>query len=178
MGDSTSSQTVPLPEIAQIQAMVNQSLSELPDKLMQLQDTLGKGMMRAMLKPPDVEHLEQVYGCAYVLYQEKRYSEALPMALHLSISNPKDVRFMFMTGMILQSMEDPLMAVTFHSVALQLDPTFMPAAFRMAECYTALGEDEESREILEATLDMGRSSDEFFELQRLIMERLAQTQTN
>jgi lipopolysaccharide biosynthesis regulator YciM len=85
---------------------------------------------------------------------------------------------MFMTGMILQSMEDPLMAVTFHSVALQLDPTFMPAAFRMAECYTALGEDEESREILEATLDMGRSSDEFFELQRLIMERLAQTQTN
>jgi hypothetical protein len=38
--------------------MVNQSLSELPDKLMQLQDTLGKGMMRAMLKPPDVEHLE------------------------------------------------------------------------------------------------------------------------
>jgi lipopolysaccharide biosynthesis regulator YciM len=178
MDDSTPSQPVPLPEIAQILAMVNQSLSELPDKMNHLQNTLAEGMTRTLLKPQDVEYLEQVYACAYELYQEKRYRDALPMALHLSISNPKDVRFMFMTGMILQSLEDPLMAVTFHACALQVDPTFMPAAFRMAECYAALGEDEESREILEATLDMGRSSDEFFELQRLIMERLAQTQTN
>jgi hypothetical protein len=51
----------------------------------------------------------------------------------------------------------------------------MPAAFRMAECYTALEQDEEARELLEVSLDMGRNSDEFFELQRLIMERLAQT---
>jgi hypothetical protein len=56
-----------------------------------------------------------------------------------------------------------------------VDPTFMPAAFRMAECYTALEQDEEARELLEVSLDMGRNSDEFFELQRLIMERLAQT---
>jgi predicted Zn-dependent protease len=178
MDDSTPMQPVPLPEIAQIQAMVNQSLSELPDKMNRLQNMLAAGMTRALLKPLDVEYLEQVYGCAYELYQEKRFREALPMALHLSIRNPKDVRFMFMTGIILQSIDDPLMAATFHACALQLDPTFMPAAFRMAECYTALGEDKEAREMLEATLDMGRSSDEFFELQRLIMERLAQTQTN
>lgn len=175
MGDSMSSHPSPLPEIAQILAMVNQSLSELPDKMNQLQNTLADGITRALETTPDVEYLEQVYGCAYELYQAKRYREVLPMALYLSISNPKDVRFMFMTGMILQSLEDPLMAATFHACALQLDPSFMPAAFRMAECYTALGEDKESREILEATLDMGRSSDEFFELQRLIMERLAQT---
>jgi hypothetical protein len=51
----------------------------------------------------------------------------------------------------------------------------MPAAFRMAECYTALEKDEEARALLEVSLDMGRHSDEFFELQRLIMERLGQT---
>jgi hypothetical protein len=45
----------------------------------------------------------------------------------------------------------------------------------MAECYTVLGEDEEARALLEVSLDMGRESDEFFELQRLIMERLGQT---
>lgn len=175
MGDITSSHPLPIPEVAQIQAMVNQSLSELPDKMNQLQNTLAEGMTRALQTTPDVESLEQVYGCAYAFYQEKKYREALPMALHLSISNPKDIRFMFMAGMILQSIDDPLMAATFHACALQLDPTFMPAAFRMAECYTILGEDEEARALLEATLDMGRSSDEFFELQRLIMERLAQT---
>jgi putative PEP-CTERM system TPR-repeat lipoprotein len=98
-----------------------------------------------------------------------------PMALQLAISNPKDIRFLFMAGMILQSLGDPLLAATFHACALQVDPTFMPAAFRMAECYTALEKDEEARELLEVSLDMGRSSDEFFELQRLIMERLAQT---
>ncbi len=175
MDDSTPMQPVPLPEIAQIQAMVNQSLSELPDKMHRLQNTLAEGMLRTMQTAPDIEYLEQVYGCAYELYQAKRYREALPMALHLSISNPKDVRFMFMAGMILQSIDDPLMAATFHACALQADPTFMPAAFRMAECYTALGEDKEAREMLEATLDMGRDSDEFFELQHLIMEKLAQT---
>ena len=175
MDDSTPSQPLPMPEIAQILAMVNQRLGEFPDKMNQLQNTLSEGMTRMLQTTPDVEYLEQVYGCAYELYQGKRYRDALPMALHLSISNPKDVRFMFMAGMILQSMGDPLMAATFHACALQLDPTFVPAAFRMAECYTALGEDKEAREMLEATLDMGRDSDEFFELQRLIMDRLAQT---
>lgn len=175
MDDGMASQPMQLPEIAQIVAMVNQRISEFPDKLNQLQNALAEGIMRTLKTPQDIESLEQIYGCAYAFYQEARFREALPLALHLSISHPKDVRFMFMTGMILQSLEDPLMAATFHACALKLDPTFVPAAFRMAECYTALGEDKEARELLEATLDMGRDSDEFFELQRLIMERLAQT---
>ena len=175
MKDSSPSQSEPLPEIAQILALVNHSPGEFPDKLNLLQDTLAKGIERTSLIAPDLEHLEKVYGGAYELYQAQRYREALPMALQLAISHPKDVRFLFMAGMILQSLNDPLLAATFHACALQVDPTFMPAAFRMAECYTALEKDEEARALLEVSLDMGRHSDEFFELQRLIMERLAQT---
>ncbi len=175
MKNSPPAQSAPLPEIAQILALVNQSPGECPDKLIRLQDTLAKGIERASLTAPEVERLEKVYEGAYELYQVQRYREALPMALQLAISNPKDIRFLFMAGMILQSLADPLLAATFHACALQVDPTFMPAAFRMAECYTALEEDEEARELLEVSLDMGRHSDEFFELQRLIMERLAQT---
>ena len=175
MKDSSPSQSAPLPEIAQILALVNQSPGEFPDKLNLLQDTLANGIERASLTEPDIERLEKVYGGAYELYQAQRYRDALPMALQLAISHPKDVRFLFMAGMILQSLGDPLLAATFHACALQVDPTFMPAAFRMAECYTALEKDEEARALLEVSLDMGRHSDEFFELQRLIMERLAQT---
>ena len=175
MKNSPPVQSAPLPEIAQILALVNQSPGECPDKLILLQDTLAKGIERASLTAPEVERLEKVYEDAYELYQVQRYREALPMALQLAISNPKDIRFLFMAGMILQSLNDPLLAATFHACALQVDPTFMPAAFRMAECYTVLEEDEEARALLEVSLDMGRDSDEFFELQRLIMERLGQT---
>ena len=175
MKDSSPSQSVLLPEIAQVLALVNQSPGEFPDKLNLLQDTLANGIERASLTEPDIERLEKLYEGAYALYQVQRYREALPMALQLAISNPKDIRFLFMAGMILQSLGDPLLAATFHACALQVYPTFMPAAFRMAECYTGLEKDEEARALLEVSLDMGRNSDEFFELQRLIMERLAQT---
>ncbi len=175
MMDSAQSRQWSTPEVDQIVALVNQSLSELPDKVQQLQDTLAQGMMRTLLNTVDNDLLEQVYGRAYELYQHKQYREALPMALYLSINNPKDVRFLFMAGMILQCMEDPLMAATFHACALQLDPGFVPAAFRLAECYTRLGENREAREMLEATLDIGRESEEFFALQREIMNKLLQT---
>ena len=46
MKDSSPSQPAPLPEIAQILALVNQSPGECPDKLIRLQDTLAKGIER------------------------------------------------------------------------------------------------------------------------------------
>ncbi len=142
MENHTMSQSAPSPEITQILALVNQSPGKFPDKLNLLQDTLAEGIERALLTAPDLDHLESVYEGAYELYQAQRYRESLPMALQLSINNPKDIRFLFMAGMILQSLGDPLLAASFHACALQVDPTFMPAAFRIAECYTALGEDE------------------------------------
>ncbi len=174
MMDSALPRKLAIPEVDQILALVNQSLSELPDKVSQLQDTLAQGMMRTMLDTVDTDLLEQVYSQAFDLYQQQRYREALPMALYLSISNPRDMRFLFMAGMILQCLDDPLMGATFHACVLQLDPTFVPAAFRLAECYTQLGDNSEAREMLEATMDMGRDSEEFFALQREIMNKLAQ----
>ena len=172
--DSALPGNLAIPEIDQIVALVNQSLSELPDKVSQLQESLAQGLMRSMVSTIDTEMLEQLYGQAYERYQQQRYREALPIALYLSISNPKDVRFLFMAGMILQCLNDPLMAATFYACALQFDPSFVPAAFRLAECYTQLGNNREAREMLEATMDMGRDSEEFFALQREIMNKLSQ----
>lgn len=172
--DSALPRDVAMPEIDQILALVNQSLSELPDKVAQLQQTLANGMMRTLLHPINTDQLEEIYGHAYEHYQHQRYRDALPMALYLSITNPKDTRFLFMAGMILQCLNDPLMGATFHASALQLDPAFVPAAFRLAECYTLLGENREAREMLEVTMDMGRDSEEFFALQREIMNKLSQ----
>ncbi len=131
-------------------------------------------MMRSLLAVVDTQSLDEVYACAHDLYQRQQYRDALPMALYLSIQQPKDLRFLFIAGMILQCLGDPLMGATFHAFALQIDPTFVPAAYRLAECYTMLGEDRDARELFEATLDMGRDSEEFFALQRTIMEKLGQ----
>ena len=67
MKDSSPSQSAPLPEVAQILALVNQSPGEFPDKLYRLQDTLANGIERASLTAPDIERLEKVYEGAYEL---------------------------------------------------------------------------------------------------------------
>ncbi len=72
MMDSALPRKLAIPEVDQILALVNQSLSELPDKVSQLQDTLAQGMMRTMLDTVDTDLLEQVYSQAFDLYQQQR----------------------------------------------------------------------------------------------------------
>lgn len=163
-------------EVREIMALVNASFADVPDKVAQLQHQLGSGMQKALVDGWPDEEVEAVYAEAYRLYDEQRYREALPLALHLSVNRPLDLRFMFMTGMILQLLGDPLMAATFYATLLSLDAGFVPAAFRLAECYAALGEHQDAREIFEVAIDMGRGTmgeaDEFYALQRLMMEKL------
>ncbi len=161
-------------EVSLIMGLVNQSIHELPDKVRLLQDTYAQGMQRSVLDPVSDAVLERVYEQAYEAFQQQRYHEVLPLALYLAIQKPLDHRFLFMAGMTLQLLGDPLMAATFYAVSLQIDPTLVPAAFRLAECYASIGAQEDAREIFEIAIDMGRGADadEFFELQNLILERL------
>ncbi len=163
-------------EVREIVALVNASFSEVPDKVLQVQRKLGAGMQKAQADVWPDDEVELVYADAHRLFGEARYEEALPLALYLSVSRPLDPRFMFMAGMILQVLGDPLLAATFYSTLLALDPNFMPAAFRMAECYVTLGQHKDAREIFEMGIDIGRETlgdaDEFYELQRLICEQL------
>ena len=163
-------------EVRSMIALVNASFGEMPDKLKQLQENLGLGMQKALIDGWPDDEVERVYAEAYALYEAKRYEEALPLALHLSVNRPLDQRFMFMTGMILQLLGDPLLGSVFFATLLSLDPNFVPAAFRLAECYSAVGEMKEAREIFEVAIDMGRETlgnpDEFYALQRLMVEKL------
>lgn len=163
-------------EVREIMALVNASFREVPDKVAQLQHQLGSGMQKALVDGWPDDEVEAVHAEAHRLFGEQRYQEALPLALHLSVNRPLDQRFMFMTGMILQLLGDPLLAASFYATLLSLDPNFVPAAFRMAECYAALGEHKEARDIFEMAIDMGRGAmgeaDEFYALQRLMVEKL------
>ncbi len=163
-------------EVLTIISLVNASFSEVPDKVSQLQHNLGLGLQKALVDGWPDDEVESVYADAYKLFQQQRYQEALPLALHLSVNRPLDQRFMFMTGMILQSLGDPLLGATFYSTLLSLDPNFVPAAFRMAECYAALGEHKDAREIFEVAIDMGRdtlgTAEDFYALQRMIVDKL------
>lgn len=157
-------------------ALVNCSFSDVPDKVIQLQARLGAGMQKALADAWSDEQVEAVYAEAYRLYGEQRYAEALPLALHLSVNRPMDPRFLFTAGMILQLLGDPLLGATFFATLLSIDPEFMPAAFRLAECYAMVGRQDEARAIFEVAIDMGRGmlgdADEFFALQRLIADKL------
>ncbi len=161
-------------EVSLIMGLVNQSIHELPDKVKLLQDTYAEGMKRAVLEPVSDAVLERIYEKAYEAYQQQRYHEVLPLALYLAIQKPLDHRFLFMSGMTLQVLGDPLMAATFYAVSLQLDPTLIQAAFRLAECYASVGAQEDAREIFETVIDMGHGgdADEFYALQRHAMDRL------
>ncbi len=161
-------------EVSLIMGLVNQSIHELPDKVKLMQDTYAQGMQRAVLEPVSDAVLERVYENAYEAFQQQRYHEVLPLALYLAIQKPLDQRFLFMAGMTLQLLGDPLMAATFYAVSLQVDPTLVPAAFRLAECYASVGAQDDAREIFETVIDMGRGgdADEFYELQRYVMDSL------
>lgn len=163
-------------EVREIMALVNASFRDMPDKVAQLQQQLGSGMQKALVDGWPDDEVESVYAQAHRLFGEQRYQEALPLALQLSVNRPLDQRFMFMTGLILQLLGDPLLAATFYATLLSLDPNFVPAAFRIAECYAALGEHQDARDIFEMAIDMGRGTmgeaDEFYALQRLMLEKL------
>ena len=164
-------------DVQAIIALVNTSFSERPDKVSQVQHYLGSGMRNAMVDGWPDDEIESAYAEAHRLFEEQRYEEVLPLALYLTVNRPLDARFIFMAGLVLQSLGDPLLGATFYATLLMLDPDFVPAAFRLAECYASVGEMKESREIFEVAIDMGRESlggaEQFYALQRAIVERLS-----
>lgn len=163
-------------EVKSMIELVNQAFHEMPDKVSRLQQSLGAGLQKTIVDPWSDMEVEQAYATGYALFQAQQYDAALPVALHLALNRPLDPRFMFMAGMILQSLGDPLLAATFFATQLIADPQCVPAAFRLAECYAAIGQEKEARDIFEIAIDMGRDSlgdpDEFFSLQSLIVEKL------
>lgn len=163
-------------EIRSMIALVNTSFAELPDKTSRLQENLGLGMQKALVDAWPDDEVERVYAQAYQLYEDQRYEDALPLALHLAVNRPLDHRFMFMAGMILQILGDPLLGAVFFATVLSIDSNFVPAAFRLAECYAAVGQMKESREIFEVAIDVGRetlgTAEDFYALQRLMVEKL------
>lgn len=163
-------------EVRAMIALVNTAFADIPDKISQLQGNLGMGIQKALADAWPDEEVECVYAQAYQLYEDQHYEEALPLALHLSVNRPLDPRFMFMTGMILQLLGDPLLGAVFFATLLSIDPNFVPAAFRLAECYASVGQMKDSREIFEVAIDIGRetlgTADDFYSLQRLMVEKL------
>ncbi len=163
-------------EVRAMIALVNTRFADIPDKTSQLQENLGMGIQKALADAWPDDEVERVYAQAYQLYEDQRYEEALPLAMHLSVNRPLDARFMFMTGMILQLLGDPLLGAVFFATLLSIDSNFVPAAFRLAECYASVGQMKESREIFEVAIDIGRETlghaEDFYSLQRLIVEKL------
>lgn len=161
-------------EIETVLALVERDLLDWPTKLIDVQRAVSTGMVKAALTtvpPPTLEHF---YDTAYGLFQQQAYDQALPIALYLSVHAPQDPRFLFMSGLILQVLNEPLMAAVFYACLLQQQQDVVPAAYRLAECYVAVGQRERAQDIFDLAINIG-DADEFFAIQRRVLEKLQPT---
>ena len=110
---------------------------------------------------------EALYQSAYELFQLGQYQQALTIALQLAVAEPGDSRFHFLTGMCLQFFGESQAAANFYGYVLLLDPAFTPAAFRLAECLMANGEEKQAKVMFESVIETGRENAEYFTLQSL-----------
>jgi tetratricopeptide (TPR) repeat protein len=154
-------------------AQVDESLSKLHEKLAVHCDTIDQGKTLAADGAISDVDLEALYQQAYDLFQAKQYQQALPLALQVSAFKPTEWRYLFIAGMSFQFLDDYEAAASFYGFTLMVDPACTPAAYRLAECLSACGDQERAKQIYEAVVAMGRDVPEHHRLQDLAQKHLS-----
>ena len=152
---------------------LDQSLVTLNEKMALQVDKLEKAKLLTELGSIDDINLEALYQQAYDFFQEEKYQQALPIALQIAAFKPVEWRYLFMAGMCFQFSGDCEAAASFYGFTLMIDPSCTPAAFRLAECLSASGDEEKAKQLYEAVIAMGRSVPEQLPLQDIAQKHLA-----
>lgn len=152
---------------------LDERMERLKEKMALQVDKLEKNKLLAELGSIDDNNLEALYQQAYDFFQEEKYQEALPLALQISALKPVEWRYLFIAGMCFQFLGDCEAAASFYGFTLMIDPACTPAAYRLAECLSASGDEEQAKQLYEAVIAMGRSVPEQLPLQDLAQKHLA-----
>ena len=154
-------------------AQIEESLSHLKEMLAQHMSELKQGKTLAEVNHITDIELEGLYQQAYDFFQEGKFQQALPITLQISALKPNEWRYLFIAGMCFQFLGDSEAATSFYGFTLMVNPACTPAAFRLAECLSASGDQENARHTYEAVITMGRDVPEHMKLQDVAQMHLA-----
>lgn len=135
-------------------------------------NALQAGRSAGDLRGLTADDHERQYGMAMALYQAANYARALPLSLVLVAHEARSAKYSYLAGLCLQKLQHHREAVALYLMALKQDAGHVPAAFRMGECCTALGESDAARQAYEHVLALSRGDERYRELQSEAMARL------
>lgn len=103
---------------------------------------------------PDDAELEARYAAGCAALAGQRMTEAADLFGQIAQARPAEPRYLFAFGLCLQHFGHIGKALEFFGAAYALDASDAAAAYRLGECFHALGYDEEAREALQMAVNL------------------------
>ena len=97
--------------------------------------------------------LDAYYECAVILHKQKEYKKAADICFDILAGNSKYFKAWYLLGNIKADSRDNITAIEYFNNALDLNPSFGEAYYRLGEMYFRMGKIKESLEHLEKSLD-------------------------
>jgi tetratricopeptide (TPR) repeat protein len=154
------------------QQVVSQ-LEKLPDYLSKFKSQIEQNQTLAACLAISKAELENVYEQSWILFRQRDFLSALPLALYCSTFQSTEPRYAFLTASCLQRLRRPEEATKFYKIVLQLDEAHIAAAYRLGECLLELGDKDAASHLFEWTLTLSRGNFEHRQFQDWAIERLA-----
>lgn len=112
------------------------------------------GAARASLLADDATAIEARYEQGLAALAQARYDEAADAFAEAAVARPQVSRYHFALGLCLQQLDGVSAALEQFATALALDATDAAAAFRLGECFHALGQLDDAREALQMAVQL------------------------
>lgn len=164
---------LPDPHIRDLAQQAVSQLKKLPDYLSEFKSQIEQSQTLAACLAISKAELENVYEESWVLFRQRDFLSALPLALYCSTFQSTESRYAFLTASCLQRLRRPEEAVKFYKTVLQLNETHIAAAYRLGECLLELGDKEDASHLFEWTITLSRGNFEHRQFQDWAMQRLA-----
>lgn len=97
--------------------------------------------------------LDAYYEYAVILHKQKEYKKAADICFDILAGNPGYFKACFLLGNIKADNHDNITAIVYFNDALNINPSFGEAYFRLGEMYLRIGRIKDSLECLEKSLD-------------------------
>jgi tetratricopeptide (TPR) repeat protein len=164
---------LPDPQIRDLAQQAVSQLKKLPDYLSKFKSQLEQNQTLADCLAISIAELENAYEQSWVLFRQREFLSALPLALYCSTFQSTEPRYAFLTASCLQRLRRSEEAAKFYKTVLQLDETHIAAAYRLGECLLELGDKQDAAHLFEWTLTLSRGNFEHRQFQDWAMQRLA-----
>ena len=164
---------LPDPQTRELAQQAVHQLEKLPDYFLRFKAEIEQNQTLAACLAISSTELENAYEQSWVLFRQKEFLSALPLALYCSTFQSTNARYAFVAASCLQRLQRPDEAAQLYKTVLQLDETHIAAAYRLGECLLAIDRNEEARDVLLETVELCRGNERYRRIYELATERLA-----